>query len=246
MIFFKGLYLSALFIFLMCIIASGNILAADKKIPTIEPKNLSQMMREQKSKIILVNTMSTIECDDHSIAGSLCIPVEIMKERVKTLPSDKLIVFYCETETGVRCQKAAQIARENGKENVAVLSGGAVGWRKAGFEEMSRKRIPRQIIRSVPAGTVKEWIDKKHFATIVDIRSPESFTNGHIDGAVNISFHILNNKYSEIPKGKTIVVVDDKGLRSFLAASYLRSVGFESVVRLGGGMEAWQEAYGKR
>ncbi len=246
MIFLKGLYLSALFIFLMCIIAPGNILAADKKIPTIEPKNLSQMMREQKSKIVLVNTMSTIECDDHSIAGSLCIPVEIMKDRVKTLPGDKFIVFYCETETGVRCLKAAQIARENGRENVAVLAGGAVGWRKAGFNEISRKRIPRQIIRSIPAETLKEWIDKKHFATIVDIRSPESFANGHIDGAVNISFHILNNKYSGIPKGKTIVVVDDKGLRSFLAASYLRSLGFESVVRLGGGMEAWQEAYAKR
>ncbi len=246
MTFLKGLRLPALLIFVMFIIAPGYLLAADIKIPTIEPKNLSQMMSEQKNKIVLVNTMSTIECDDHSIAGSLCIPVEIMKDRVKTLPGDKLIVFYCETETGVRCHKAAQIARDNGRENVAVLAGGAVGWRKAGFDEISRKRIPRQIIRSVPAGTVKEWIDKKQSVAIVDIRSPESFGKGHIGGAVNISFHILNNKYSKIPKGKTIVVVDDKGLRSFLAASYLKSVGFVSVVRLGGGMEAWQEAYGKR
>ncbi len=49
----------------------------------------------------------------------------------------------------------------------------------------------------------------------------------------------------EIPLDRTVVLVDDRGFRTFLAGSYLERKGLK-VMRLFAGMRGWQEMLAKK
>ena len=75
---------------------------------------------------------------------------------------------------------------------------------------------------------------------VVDIRSPKAFAAGHLDGAVNFPLTRLHVEYAEIPLDRTLLMVDEDGTGSFLAASYLVRKGFPNVRRLKGGMAEYR------
>jgi len=81
---------------------------------------------------------------------------------------------------------------------------------------------------------------------VLDIRSREKYEKGHLQGAMSIPMHQLHERYHELPHDRSLMLVDDQGFRSFLAASYLARKGFR-VIRLFGGMAAWKSfSEGKR
>ena len=207
----------------------------------IQPEALHQMM-EQKIDFTLVNTMSVIECRDHSIPTSICLPCETLEMQIGKLPSDKQrkLVFYCESELCRRSYKAAEKTLKNGYTDVSVLKDGLPGWKKAGYGVVSQERIPRRAIPSIKAPVLRSWMEEKKSFIILDIRSDDAFTENHIEGAISIPFHLLDARYDDLPLDSKIVVVDERGFRSFLAASYLVRKGYD-VTRLFGGMEQWQK-----
>jgi rhodanese-related sulfurtransferase len=209
----------------------------------IQPEALHRML-EQKSNFTLINTMSTIECRDHSIPKSLCIPCETLENQIGKLPDDKQrkIVFYCESELCLRSYKAAEKALKHGYMDVSVLKDGLPGWKKAGYEITSRERIPRRAIPSVKPPLLKTWMEERKSIFILDIRSEDAFKTGHIEGAVNIPFYLLDRQYNNLPLDRKVVLVDERGFRSFLATSYLARKGYD-VTRLFGGMEKWQKVF---
>jgi phage shock protein E len=71
-------------------------------------------------------------------------------------------------------------------------------------------------------------------ASLVDVRSPEEYRAGHIDGAVNIPVGELDRRMGEIPKDRGVVLYCQSGMRSARAASLLRDAGFSHVHNLGG------------
>lgn len=77
---------------------------------------------------------------------------------------------------------------------------------------------------------------------IADIRDPQSFANGHIDGAVNLSNDNLARFIAESDMDKPLVVVCYHGISSQNAAAYLVEQGFDQVYSLDGGYSAWHMA----
>jgi len=76
-------------------------------------------------------------------------------------------------------------------------------------------------------------------ARLVDVRTPEEFAGGHIEGAVNIPVQELDRRMSELgPKDAAIVVYCRSGARSAQAANMLKSAGYGSVHNLGA-MSRW-------
>lgn len=208
----------------------------------IQPEQLLQMM-DQKIDLLLINTMSFIECRDHSIPGSICIPCGIFDEQTDKLPRDKQrkLVYYCESDLCLRSGQCADKSIKLGYTDVSVLKNGLPGWKMAGYETVSQERVPRKAIPSVKAFLLKRWMDEGKPLFILDIRSKELFGQGHIDGAVNIPFSRLEDQYQSLPLDRQVIVVDERGFRSFIAACYLARKGFE-MTRLFGGMERWQKS----
>lgn len=74
-------------------------------------------------------------------------------------------------------------------------------------------------------------------ALLLDVRTPEEFADGHIDGARNLPIDRLDGELGTLPRDKTIVVYCASGARSNAAAQTLHGAGFD--VRDLGRMAAW-------
>lgn len=75
-------------------------------------------------------------------------------------------------------------------------------------------------------------------ATLLDVRTPEEFRGGHLDGAINIPVQDLPARLAEVPKGKPVVVYCAAGGRSARAAMMLKQAGHRHVHDLGA-MHNW-------
>lgn len=79
---------------------------------------------------------------------------------------------------------------------------------------------------------------------LLDVRTPEEFSEGHIKGAVNIDVNEPDFQAaatSELTKGKPVYVYCRSGRRSLFAGEILAKEGFD-VVDLDGGILAWEGA----
>lgn len=70
-------------------------------------------------------------------------------------------------------------------------------------------------------------------AIVVDVRSPEEFRQGSRPGSKNIPLGELGQRFKELNPTKTIILCCASGTRSGMAATILKSNGFESVVNAG-------------
>lgn len=61
-------------------------------------------------------------------------------------------------------------------------------------------------------------------ATLVDVRTPEEFASGHLEGARNIPVDQIAERAAELPRAKTVTA--RPGSRSAMAAATLARAGF--------------------
>ena len=73
-------------------------------------------------------------------------------------------------------------------------------------------------------------------AVLLDVRTPDEFAEGHIEGAVNLAVEELESRLNELPSDKAtpIVVYCRSGRRSALAAEILVKAGYSAIYDLGG------------
>lgn len=97
-------------------------------------------------------------------------------------------------------------------------------------------------IVSVPASEFDKAI-KADSMQLLDVRTPQEYAEGHIDGALNIDvrsddFQKMAEK--DLSKDSTILVYCRSGRRSMDAAEILTRLGYK-VVNLKGGIIEWKE-----
>jgi hydroxyacylglutathione hydrolase len=97
---------------------------------------------------------------------------------------------------------------------------------------------------TVPQVTSKELAEQLRTGdvAVLDVRGRAEWEVGHLPGVENIPVGYLADRLDEIPRDKPLVVHCQSGARSAIAASLLRSKGFENVINLGGGYADWQAA----
>jgi len=76
---------------------------------------------------------------------------------------------------------------------------------------------------------------------LVDVRYPNEWDAGHIDGAVHIPEDDLAERAAELDRARPVVTVCRAGTRSADAAEWLRGEGFDAS-SLDGGMLGWKWA----
>ncbi len=78
---------------------------------------------------------------------------------------------------------------------------------------------------------------------VLDVRSPQEFAAGHIDGAVNIPIEQLRTRLDELPRDQSIATYCQVGQRGYLATRLLLQRDFK-VVNLSGGFVTYQRSMG--
>lgn len=95
--------------------------------------------------------------------------------------------------------------------------------------------------------SVQEFNDalqKTGNAQLLDVRTPEEFSKGHLANAVNINWYDAGFKeqVKSLAANKPVFVYCLSGKRSGEAAAYLRSAGFGQVYEMSGGIMQWRAA----
>ena len=80
--------------------------------------------------------------------------------------------------------------------------------------------------------------------SIVDVREPDEFRQGHVEGAFNIPRGVAEMGIPQmIPDARTrIICYCAGGNRSALVADNLRQMGYENIESMIGGFQAWARA----
>lgn len=76
---------------------------------------------------------------------------------------------------------------------------------------------------------------------LLDVREPDEWVAGHIDGAVHVPMGQLAARQDEIATDREVVCVCRSGGRSGQVAAALQQAGYDAH-NLDGGMQAWSRA----
>ncbi len=79
-------------------------------------------------------------------------------------------------------------------------------------------------------------------AFMLDVREPDEWAAGHIDGVTLIPLGQLPARVAEVPSDRQVVVVCRSGNRSAKGRDILLGAGYSSVTSMAGGMTAWTAA----
>jgi len=97
------------------------------------------------------------------------------------------------------------------------------------------------IIENIEHGLVKQFhfeeleqIKKNHAVILLDTRTPFEYVRGHLEGFINIPIDELRQRLGELSPHKTIYVMCQSGMRSYLACRILSQNGFHCYNFSGG------------
>lgn len=94
-------------------------------------------------------------------------------------------------------------------------------------------------VKNITANEVLDKFDANETLNVIDVREDAEVANGVIPGAIHIPLGEIQDRKDELDKATPYIVVCHAGGRSFTAASYLESEGFD-VTNMEGGMSAWE------
>ena len=82
----------------------------------------------------------------------------------------------------------------------------------------------------------------KDGAVVIDLRTQEEFSNGHIAGSINISPDLVEQQLNSLkhPKEKPLILICKTGNSSKGTGDMLVKRGYMYVNRISGGMVTWQ------
>jgi rhodanese-related sulfurtransferase len=101
--------------------------------------------------------------------------------------------------------------------------------------------IGQSTIHQLGPAQVHEMVSKSPQPFLLDVRTPQEYKEGHIQGAELIPLDGLSVKLNRIPKNREVICICQSGSRSSVAAYQLKSLGYK-VSNLRGGMESWVSA----
>jgi rhodanese-related sulfurtransferase len=97
------------------------------------------------------------------------------------------------------------------------------------------------VIGKIDPVTLKARLDRGESVVILDVREPFEIALAPFPGATHIPMGDIPSRLTELDPDRETVVVCHHGVRSAQVAMYLAQTGFERVLNLSGGIDAWSE-----
>jgi rhodanese-related sulfurtransferase len=111
---------------------------------------------------------------------------------------------------------------------IALLSGGALVW-----PALSRSKHSVSTLEAI------QLINKGKLQ-ILDVRSTEEYSAGHLRASKHIPLKDLKSRLGELNKSEAVLVVCVSGTQSLRGRHQLAQAGFQDVYSLEGGVTKWQ------
>lgn len=120
---------------------------------------------------------------------------------------------------------------------------GCMGARPATAVQVQGKGVQaRQAeIKQITVAQVGPHLSAQPKATLIDVRMPDEYTEGHAPGAALRPLPELPRWAAGLDKAAPYVVICRSGSRSMKAATQLVGLGFTHITNVQGGMLAWEQ-----
>ena len=209
------------------------------RIPEPRPLSLAETRAELAGGALLLDLRPPA---DHSVAhapGSQNVPLgpSFGTWLGWVVEPDRPLILVLEraTDWDEAIRQALRIGAEG--SIVGHLRGGFGTWADGGgpLESTGRLNVDEladRLARTPPA--------EKPF--VIDVRQANEYEAYHVPGSVHISAGSLPDRLADLPRDHPIVTICAAGLRAGVAASILRSSGFDDVSWVASGVPAWRAA----
>lgn len=108
-----------------------------------------------------------------------------------------------------------------------------------GTDGSATPQAAEQLAPVIAPVALKAMLASSAQLVLVDVREPDEFAAGHIDGARLMPLGTVDKAYRDLPKHVKLVVYCRSGKRSAKAVSFLVAHGYTNAVSLDGGFLAW-------
>lgn len=95
-------------------------------------------------------------------------------------------------------------------------------------------------MREITAIELKDYLGgDEPTPLLLDVREPAEFDICHIEASQLLPMGQVAAAMDELPRDQAIIVICHHGIRSYSVAMYLEQQGFEQMMNLTGGIDAW-------
>jgi rhodanese-related sulfurtransferase len=224
---------------LLALSVSVACMAAEKTkdgFPILSSEELKSLLESKRADTVLIDARTALEYQEAHLLSAVSIPLNVLEKdsSVLTAAKNAHLVFYC---NGIKCGKSgksALIARSLGYRDISIYAEGMPVWEEKGYPLYTGPDYDK----AVKASIIKPSIVKALLAsapealTVVDVRDPKEFAEGHVPGAINIPVETFAAGSGVLDKGKQIVVYCNSGGRSYNAYRKLQKLAYPNIVQM--------------
>ena len=186
--------------------------------------------------VTLIDSRPLPRFQEGSIPSAINLPYPTFDKLTDRLPADKsqLTIFFCQGVTCMMSPMSLRKAEALGYTNVKVYREGVPEWQTKDY------------LVTQPQFVKEAYVDKGIPVVLLDVRSAEEATSGHIIGAVGLPAAAVKANLRQFPEPKLkapIVVYGGRDNEAAIGvARQLIKAGQTNVQVLSGGLLGWQAA----
>ncbi|MBU0674346.1 MAG: rhodanese [Proteobacteria bacterium] len=169
------------------------------------------------------------------IKGAVNIPAAELAEAEDNFPPSKAAPFVLYGEPA-DIKMAMKTLKDWGYKSISLVEGGLIGWQAAGNTLVTGPAASEiNWVRKLEEGEVglddfnKVAAGKGTGRIILDVRNLDETADGMFSGAINIPLDELDDRLTELPKDKEILVHCSTGARAEMAHQTLKKSGLTSL-----------------
>ena len=187
-------------------------------------------------RFTLIDSRPLPRFQEGTIPGAIHLPFIGFDKFANRLPQDKSqrVIFFCGGVTCTLSPNSLLKAQKMGYTNLKVYREGVPEWQT------------RSYAVTTPQFLKSAYLDKDIPHVLIDARSADDATSGHLKGAVSMPADKLAPRIKGLPEARLkapIVVYDGRGgEQARTVAKALVKAGQQNVLVLDGGMIGWQAA----
>jgi phage shock protein E len=111
----------------------------------------------------------------------------------------------------------------------------------SGVQEGSRGSV----VKNIEVDEAAELLQGNEEVVVLDVRTPQEYSAGHIAGAKNLDFNDRKNfqeQLAQLDKDRTYLIHCAVGGRSAQTREMMKEIDFQIIYHLEGGFRAWEKA----
>lgn len=220
----------------------SHIIAQNKKGPALlaslpSPRKFTapELKKELANGSVIVDIRDAASFGGAHIPGSINVGFSPQSPTWLGMVVDPTTEIALVAASLAEAEQAIVLFRRAGYDAISGFHVGISDWINQGEET--------GFLPQISIHGLKRVLDKYTNHIVLDVRRDDEWQMGHIDGALHVPLqHLIVNGVT-LGAQEHISVVCRSGYRANIAASVLKSQGFEHVYSVIGGMFAWEKRY---